>query len=807
MAVSVPNFRLGVDIGGTFTDFVLFDAAGRSTRLHKCLTTPDDPSIGALEGLDTIVSAAGLKLADLGEVVHGTTLVTNAIIERKGARTGLLTTAGFRDILEIGTEQRYDIYDLFLRFPEPLVDRAHRLEVIERMGADGSPIVPLDEASVLAAATALVGDGVQSIAICFLHAYRNAAHEQRARDLVHARFPGIFVSISSEVVDEINEYSRFVTTAANAYVQPLMGRYLDRFESELAVRGFAGAFRLMQSAGGLVSVAAARVLPIRLLESGPAGGALASAWFGATAGKPDVLAFDMGGTTAKACLIEDGRAHIASSLETARMHRFKNGSGLPIKAPVVDMIEIGAGGGSIAAIDEVGLLRVGPHSAGAAPGPACYGRGGTEPTVTDASLALGYYDPGFFLGGRMALDLGAAERALGNIAGPLGLSPVEAAWGVHQVVAEAMASAARIHLVEKGKDPRRSAMIGFGGAGPAFAARVARILGIAEVIIPPASGAASAFGFLAAPMSVDLVRSWPVVLDPNFDPEPVEAVFEALAEAGRDELIAAGLAPDQVTVERAADMRLVGQLHEITVPLPPGPLDSRAYAAIRAAFEDVYSARYTQVPSHARMEILSCRVRVSGPVPELSLRDARTAPAAGDGRKGTRKAYFGDGFVDAVVYDRYALAPGAEIAGPALIEERESTTILPPGDRLTVDATGNLCLAIGAPAEAAARITADMPIAESASLIEADPVTLEIMWSRLVTVAEEMWSTVIRTAFSLIISESQDFGCAILDAHGETLAHSARAMPVFNLTLPNCVREVLKRFPAGNARAGRRADH
>lgn len=796
------RFRLGIDIGGTFTDFVLFDAEAGATRLHKCLTTPDDPSVGALSGLDDILAAAGLRPADLAEVVHGTTLVTNALIERRGAPTGLLTTQGFRDIIEIGTEQRYDIYDLFLKFPDPLVERALRLEAVERIATDGTIILPLDEASVMDAAATLVAAGVEAIAICFMHAYRNPAHERRARDLIHARYPDLAVSISSEVVAEINEYPRFVTTCANAYVQPLMDRYLDRLESRLRARGFVGALRLMQSAGGLVSLEAARALPIRLLESGPAGGALASAWFGKAAGKADLLAFDMGGTTAKACLVEDGAPHIASSLETARVHRFKHGSGLPIKAPVVDMIEIGAGGGSIAAIDEVGLLRVGPHSAGAAPGPACYGRGGTQPTVTDASVALGYYDPGFFLGGRMALDTAAAATALDTVGVPLGLTTVEAAWGVHQVVSEAMASAARIHLIERGKDPRGVAMIGFGGAGPAFAATVARILGIGEVIIPPASGAASAFGFLSAPLSVDLVRSQPMPLEPGFDVAMLDAIFESLADEGRAQLSAAGVASGEMTLARSADMRLVGQVHEINVPLPAGGFDGAPYETIRAAFEHAYSARYTSVPTLARLEILSFRVRVSGPSPTLAIGAAERAAGTAGSRKGTRRAFFGTGFVDAAVHDRYALAPGDVIDGPALIEERESTTILPPGDRLTVDAAGNLCLRISAAAPAARRITQKTPRAKAVSRIEADPVALEIMWGRLVNIAEEMWSTVIRTAFSLIISESQDFGCAILTPAGETLAHSARVMPVFNLTLPNCVREVLKRYPVETLQPG-----
>jgi 5-oxoprolinase (ATP-hydrolysing)/N-methylhydantoinase A len=446
MIKTMNRFRVGIDIGGTFTDFILFDEQDASIRLHKCLTTPQDPSQAALSGLKDIAAAANIQIEDLGEIVHGTTLVTNAVIERKGARVGLITTEGFRDVLEIGTEQRYDIYDLFLAFPDPLAERARRLEIRERIAADGEVIQPLDEEAVLGAVRKLVEDDVEAIAVCFMHSYRNPVHEIRAREIIHRHFPEISVSISSEVVAEISEYQRFVTTCANAYVQPLMDSYLRRFEKELAQLGFAGAFRLMHSAGGLVSVEEARKFPIRLLESGPAGGALATAWFGKAAGQPNVIAFDMGGTTAKACMIENGMPYVASYLEAGRVHRFKNGSGLPIKAPVVDMIEIGAGGGSIAAIDEVGLLQVGPHSAGASPGPACYGAGGDKPTVTDASVALGYYDPAFFLGGRMKLDLDAAERALKTISEPLNLSSVEAAWGIHQVVSESMASATRIHL-------------------------------------------------------------------------------------------------------------------------------------------------------------------------------------------------------------------------------------------------------------------------------------------------------------------------------------------------------------------------
>ncbi len=788
------RIRIGIDIGGTFTDLVLADPATPALRLHKLLTTPEDPAIGALDGLCRIIREHGAALADVADIVHGTTLVTNAVIERKGARLGLLTTAGFRDVLEAGTEQRYDIYDLFLTYPEPLVSRRLRLEVAERMDRDGRTVTPLDPNGVRRAAAAFRDAGVTAVAVCFLHAWREPRHEREAAAILQSELPGIPVSLSSQVVAEIGEYARCVTTCANAYVQPLMATYLRRLEGALRVEGFVGRLRLMHSAGGLVSPAAACDVPIRLLESGPAGGALAAALLGARAGHADLLAFDMGGTTAKACLIEAGRPGIAPMLEAGREQRFKKGSGLPIKAATVDMIEIGAGGGSIAAIDEVGLLRVGPRSAGAAPGPACYGRGGTEPTVTDANLVLGYYDPGFFLGGAMALEVAAARDAIARVAAPLGLSIEQAAWGIHKVVVEGMADAARVYLVERGKDPRRYAMVGFGGAGPAHAAEVARALGMAELVVPPASGAASALGFLAAPLSASRTRSLPVRLAPGFDAAAIEAVLAALESDARAELTSGGVA-DGVQVERSADMRLAGQMHEIAVPLPAS-LDLNG---LTAAFTAAYTARYAALQPGALIEAVNFRVTAIGPAPTLTLDGAAASATAA--RKGERPAWFGDGVLLTPVYDRYALAEGAVIPGPAIIEEREATTVVAPGDTLRVDAAGNLRLAIGA-ASSMALVRPGMTPAQARAAIEADPIALEIMWSRLTTVVDEMWLTIIRTAFSLIIAESQDFACELLDPQGETLAHSPRAMPVFNLTLPRAVKALLARFPAGTLQPG-----
>jgi 5-oxoprolinase (ATP-hydrolysing) len=794
------RYRIGLDIGGTFTDLVLLDNKRSEIRLHKCLTTPDDPSIGALQGLEDLASAAAVPLSEAAEIVHGTTLVTNALIERRGAKLGLITTEGFRDILEMGAEQRYDINDLFLKFPEPLAPRRRRLEAPERVDRDGNVVIPLDVEAVKTAARQLMADGVEAIAVCFLHAYRNPGHERAAGQAIRALYPQLAVSLSSDVVAELREYQRFVTTCASAFVQPLVDGYLGKLERELWLRGFRGSLYLMHSAGGLISPKTARALPIRLLESGPAGGALATAVFGKMTGRSDVISFDMGGTTAKACLVEGGCAAIGAEMEAARVHRFKKGSGLPIKTPVIDMIEIGAGGGSIAAIDEVGLLRVGPRSAGADPGPACYGRGGVEPTVTDANLILGYYDPGFFLGGQLALDRDAAERALAALGAKIGLSAIETAFGIHRTVSESMAAAARIHIVEKGKDPRRYAMVGFGGAGPAHAAAVARILGVKEVLIPPASGAASALGFLAAPLSFEEARSHPLRLDAPNAAGTIDAIVSELESDTRARLLSAGVPEHEIVSERSADMRLLGQLHEINVPLPEGRITEDSMAGVRQAFAAAYASRYAAAYEAVGAEIVSLRARSRGAQPELSARQAISATPAR--QKGSRKAWFNGGLIETPVYDRYGLGVDTALEGPAIIEERESTTIVPPGDGLRVDASGTLRIAIAAAAPAAALITPATPMAEAMRLIESDSVSLEIMWARLVTVVEEMWHSICRTAFSLIISEAQDFACDILDPDGETLAHSPRAMPVFNIALPRAVKALLAKFPSDTLKPG-----
>jgi N-methylhydantoinase A len=687
------SFRVGVDIGGTFTDLVLIDDATGAFAVGKTLTTPDDPSRAVETVLVETLRAAGVVAADVRQLVHGTTLVTNAIIERTGARTALLATHGFRDSIEIGREQRYDLYDLMIEHPRPLVPRYLRFDVPERTLAGGATLQELDIAYVERLARELAGGGITAVAIAFLHSFANPAAEQAARAAVLQAAPALRVSISSDVVPEIREFERTSTTIANVYVQQRVERYLRELQGRLDRLGFAGSFFLMLSSGGIATVDTAVRFPVRLLESGPAAGALAAAAYGLACGRPDLLSFDMGGTTAKLCVIDHGRPLVAHEFEVDRVYRFKKGSGLPIKIPVIEMIEIGTGGGSIARVDSLGLLKVGPDSAGADPGPVCYGRGGVEPTVTDADLVLGYLDPGFFLGGRIALDVAGARAAIETqIAARLGCSVEAAAWGIHQVANERMANAARVHALERGKDPHRFPLFAFGGAGPVHAFRVALALGSPALIAPFGAGVISTVGFLAAPLAFDFVRSWAVQLD-RLDWARANALLDEMEAEGQALLAASGAPAMAISHRREADMRYVGQGHEVRVPLPAGALGPAGAEAIAAAFAQVYQELYDRPGPPVALEVLNWRVVSSGPKPELRLK----APAGGTGdaaaaRKGERPAYAPEarGYVATPVYDRYRLAPGAAFAGPAIVEERESTVIVGPGARCRVDEQLNL---------------------------------------------------------------------------------------------------------------------
>ena len=690
--------RFGVDIGGTFTDLVVVDETSGAVRIGKVLTTAKDPAHGVEQGIQSLLDEARVDAGRVRAVVHGTTLATNALIERKGARTALLTTEGFRDALEIRHEGRYDMYDLLIDPPAPLVPRHLRREVPERLLPDGTVLRPLDEAAARQVVAGLVADGVEAVAICLLHAYLNPVHERRLAQLLREMAPHLVVSCAADVVPEIREYERASTTTANVYVAPLMARYLEDLERRLAALGVPGQLYIMQSSGGIALPRLARQLPIRLVESGPAAGALAAAQAARARGDARLLSFDMGGTTAKACVIDHGVPLVAREFEVARADRFKKGSGLPVRVPVIEMIEIGAGGGSIARVDRMGLLKVGPDSAGADPGPACYNLGGRQPTVTDADLLLGYLDVGFFLGGRMRLDRAAAERAVvEHVARPLALDVTAAAWGIHRVVNENMAAAARIHGIERGRDLRAYPLFAFGGAGPVHCWHVARILKVPRILVPFGAGAMSAWGLLAAPLAFDFVRTLRARLDAA-DWAVLNAVFGEMEDEGRELLARAGVARADMRVARIAEMRYVGQGHEVEAAVPAGPLSASSLPAITAAFEEAYRALYHRLPQGVPIEALNWRVTVSGPPPALATGGVPPAVdvAAAAAVKGQRRAWFAEAgdWVDTPVYDRYALGPGAIFDGPAIVEERESTAVVGPGARCRVDENRTLVVEV-----------------------------------------------------------------------------------------------------------------
>jgi N-methylhydantoinase A len=684
---------VGIDIGGTFTDLVLIDDETGERAVGKVLTSLEDPSEAVEEGLSELLDREGVVPKELKTIVHGTTLVTNALIERRGVETALLTTEGFRDAVAIGTEHRYDMYDIFIEKPEPLVPRSLRYGVRERVFDDGSVARELDEGQVRSIVAELRKRGVRAVAVSFLHGFRNPAHERRVAEILAGEAPGITVSLSSEVAPEIREYERTSTTIANVYVRPVVEGYLRSLEDRLRRLGFGGSLYIMLSNGGTASVETACQFPVRLLESGPAAGALAAAFYGRAADFPEVLSFDMGGTTAKACLIEGGEPLTSSEFEVARVYRFKKGSGLPVKISVIEMIEIGAGGGSIATVGPLGLLKVGPRSAGSSPGPACYGRGGVEPTVTDADLVLGYLDPAFFLGGRMPLDYEAAVRAIEEgVARPLGLDPVEAAWGIHQVVNENMANAARVHAIERGKDPRAHPLFAFGGAGPVHAYRVARSLGVPGFIAPLGAGATSAFGFLCAPLSFDFVRSLFGGLD-ELDWAAANGALGEMEEQGRDLLRASGVAEADIRVRRLCDMRYVGQGHEVTVELPAGSLGPEDTERLAALYQKKYRRLYSREGPDVPLEAITWRLEVSAPRPAIRLGDGEGgAQGLGEAQKGEREIYLPEqgGFATVPVYNRYLLSPSMVFGGPAVVEERESTVVLGPEGRAEIDAARNL---------------------------------------------------------------------------------------------------------------------
>ena len=679
------ELKIAVDIGGTFTDFVLLED-DRMVATEKLLTTYPDPSHGVDDGIKRLMSDR--DAGRVGEVIHGTTLVSNALIERKGVPTALITTAGFRDVLSSGRELRYDLYDLFLEQPEPLVLRRNRYEVAERVLPDGTVDVGLEAAGVRNLIPALRESGVRAVAVCLLHSYRYPDHERIVGRVLAEELPDVAVSLSSEVSPEIGEFHRMSTTAANAYVLPVVDSYLSRLQDGLTAAGIRAPLHVMLSTGGLATADTGRKFPVRMLESGPAAGVLSAGFFGSRQGSRQVLAFDMGGTTAKAGLIEQGSPLIAPDHEAARVYRFTKGSGLPIHVPVIDLMEIGAGGGSIARVGPFGLPKVGPDSAASDPGPVCYGRGGTEPTVTDADLALGYLNPDFFLGGEIELDVAKSNRSLARLGESLGLSPQETASAIHRVVNENMANAARMHAIERGLDLRPFTLVATGGAGPVHAWGVAKALGITRVVYPPKAGVASAFGMLTAPPAFEFARSAPSPLS-SVDWSATRVFLSDLVEEGTKELAATGGEPDNVEVSIWADVRYQGQGGSITVAVGADIGDATA-GVIDEAFRTEYVRVFGSEPPDVEPEFLTWRVSVAGERPNPTIPVDAIRPERQ--LKGHRPIWITEesSFAEAAVYDRDGLAPGARIAGPAVVEERESTVVIGPTGSATVDDLGNL---------------------------------------------------------------------------------------------------------------------
>ena len=680
--------RLSVDIGGTFTDAVLESGSGVVST--KVLTTPGAPELAMLAGIAEVLALAGVEPAAVDVLVHGTTLATNALIERKGALTGCLVNAGFRDVLATGDEKRYAHYDLGIVKPEPLVPRWLRLPVRGRIAADGSEVEALRLEDIDAAAGILAEAGVQSVAIGFLHAYANSAHERAAAERLAQRLPSVAVSLSSEVCPEMREYERFSTTVANAYVRPLIERYLSALGARLSALGFTCPLYLVTSTGSLTTLETATRFPIRLVESGPAGGAILAGRLAHELGLRDALSFDMGGTTAKICFITDGQADHSRRFEVARAYRNLKGSGLPIRIPVVEMVEIGAGGGSIARVDRLGRITVGPDSAGAEPGPACYGRGGSQATVTDANLATGRFDPHGFAGGRIALWRQRAADALMNAVGlPQQLDATWAAAGVIEIVEENMANAARVHAIERGKVIERNTLIAFGGAAPMHAAQLARKLGISRVLVPRGAGVGSALGFLHAPLAYENVRSFNV-REGRVDGARVDALL-AQIEAEARAIVAAGAPGAVLRSARHVDVRYVGQGHELAVPLPDGAVDAAALRRVRDDFERRYEAQYgVRIPG-VELEFLTWTVTVAGPpaAADAAPQACREHIAAATGEREIFDAGAGCA-VRAAVHAREGLRPGACAPGPALVEEAQTTTYVPAGWRVRLDGHGNL---------------------------------------------------------------------------------------------------------------------
>ena len=688
VGIAPRNCRVGVDIGGTFTDIALdLDGALHSA---KVLTDYAAPERAILKGVRAVAEMAGVALSDIGLLIHGTTLATNALIERRGAKTAFVTTEGFRDVMEMRTENRFEQYDLDIALPPALIARADRFAVRERMNAAGKVLLALDDASVSAVVEAVAAGGYESVAIGFIHAYANGAHEVAVRDAILKRLPHVAVSISSEVSPQMREFERFNTVCANAYVKPAIKSYLDRLVVSLKEIGVSCPVFMIHSGGGIVSVESAAEFPVRLVESGPAGGAIFAADIARRHGLDTVLSFDMGGTTAKICLIENQVPKTAKTFEVARTYRFRKGSGMPISIPVVEMVEIGAGGGSIASVDGMRQIRVGPHSAASEPGPACYQRGGRNPTVTDADLILGKLDPDNFAGGAIPLSVTASRQAMADdIGSVIGLDPEAAAYGTCEMVDENMANAGRVHTVENGKNIADFTMITFGGAGPLHAARLCEKMGISTFLVPPGAGVGSAIGFLRAPFGYESVRSAVFSLS-DFDAAQANRLVETM-EAEALGFVEGGLDGAKPVTERTLFMRYAGQGWDIPVPLSAARFDAGSPDALIALFEDEYARFFGRAIEGLDIEIVSWSVKASSPLPTVE-RVASVAEGRAVAPAKTRRLFEAaqGAFLDAGIHERDGLRPGDVVQGPAVIAERETSTVLTSSFKAIVQSDGCL---------------------------------------------------------------------------------------------------------------------
>ncbi len=691
------HYRLGIDVGGTFTDAILINEATGETRIAKVPSTPKDPSIGFLKAVERILREASIRTEDVAYLVHGTTVATNAIIEGTLAPTGFLTTAGFRDMLEIQRQIRPALYDLLFEKPRPLVPRYLCFGIPGRLDPSGKVLTPLDETAVAEAARQLKQDGVEAIAVCYLFSFRNSAHEMRTREIVQEIFPDAVISLSSEVAPEIREYFRASTTVINAGIQPIVERYLTNIEMRLRGAGLKGELLIMQSSGGVLTFEAARSKPVFMVESGPAAGVIVSAHLGQVLGYDHIMSFDMGGTTAKAGLVEHGLPRITKEYEVgtaARAERGAKGAGYPIRTPVIDLVEIGAGGGSIACVDAGGILRVGPHSAGADPGPVCYGLGGTEPTITDANLVLHRLDPDHFLGGEMRLDEQAAYKAIKErCADPLGLDVVEAAIGIVEIANTAMTNALRRISVQRGYDPRDFVLVGFGGAGPLHANRLAAELEIPTLLVPVSPGTTSAMGLLVTDLKHDYSMTLIQRTD-RLDADAVNHCYREMEERGRKALLGEGMLGARIGFERQIEMRYVGQSYELPVPLPDGKVED-ALAGMLRRFHEEHERAYGFAAPAEPVEFVTLRLTAVGGIAKPKLREIpKREGDVSTARRTVRKVYFAEarGFIDCPSYDRYRLSAGGVVEGPAIVEEMDSTTVIHPGFRAEVDRFGNLLI-------------------------------------------------------------------------------------------------------------------